>query len=382
MDTQNYKYNFEIISKELTYFERILLKLEQIRYIRHPDRFYTETAYQKKVDGKLSYYYLFNKIKSNNFNRGSGYLTHGLDFYKGSFHGQMIRALINFCNLDHSSLILDPFCGCGTTLIEAKLLGFNSIGIDINPIACLNSKVKTELLDVPLNNLLTNNKRFLNFAYFEQLFPIENFNSFLNSDIRELFYSFIFTRAIASENRLGINKKVGFERNFNKAIYTLKQFEKLKKEIEIQFGNVNVFFDDSISFLRKLKSNSIDAIITSPPYIDLIDYIEEDIYQINLLLRREKIQKLKKNSIGNPFKNKLFTLKLYWNKLNLIIKELYRVLKLDKNCILIISNYGNMVNQLTTLVKNHRFLIEKILPRKVHNIKRKNNTEYVLFLKK
>ena len=147
MYNQSNRFNFVPISDELTEFEKKLSKLELIRYIEHPELFYKEAAYFKKVDEKDSYYYLFSKIKSNDFNKGSGYLTHGFDFYRGSFHGQMIRGLINYCNLKGDSIILDPFCGSGTTLVESSLLGFNSIGIDINPIACLNSKIKTNVLN-------------------------------------------------------------------------------------------------------------------------------------------------------------------------------------------------------------------------------------------
>ena len=41
------------------------------------------------------------------------------------------------------STIVDPFCGCGTTLIGAQQLGYESYGFDINPISVLVSRVKT-----------------------------------------------------------------------------------------------------------------------------------------------------------------------------------------------------------------------------------------------
>ena len=40
-------------------------------------------------------------------------------------------------------LILDPFCGSGTALVEAQRAGFDAVGIDLNPIACRISRVKT-----------------------------------------------------------------------------------------------------------------------------------------------------------------------------------------------------------------------------------------------
>ncbi|KKK50156.1 hypothetical protein LCGC14_3127840, partial [marine sediment metagenome] len=126
------------------------------------------------------------------YNKGSGYLTHGFDFYKGNFHGQMIRGLINYSNLDRNSLILDPFCGSGTTLIEAKLLGFNSIGIDINPTACLNTRIKTESLDTPIGHLLSDNQDFFNLSIYPKIIKKQNYIDTLNDDFKKLFYVFLF----------------------------------------------------------------------------------------------------------------------------------------------------------------------------------------------
>ena len=43
--------------------------------------------------------------------------------------------------------ILDPFCGSGVVLREAQKLGISATGLDINPIAVLNSKVLTNAPD-------------------------------------------------------------------------------------------------------------------------------------------------------------------------------------------------------------------------------------------
>lgn len=44
--------------------------------------------------------------------------------------------------------VLDPFCGSGTTLVESVQRGHSAIGIDLNPIACLMSRVKTTRWEV------------------------------------------------------------------------------------------------------------------------------------------------------------------------------------------------------------------------------------------
>ena len=382
MYNQSNRFNFVPISDELTEFEKKLSKLELIRYIEHPELFYKEAAYFKKVDEKDSYYYLFSKIKSNDFNKGSGYLTHGFDFYKGSFHGQMIRGLINYCNLKGDSIILDPFCGSGTTLVESNLLGFNSIGIDINPIACLNSKIKTNLLNCNVNRLSNDNKKYFKLGYYDKYkVHLTDFTDVLKSDIKELFYLFIFLRAISIEFRFSTDRKIGFKNIYYKLINVLKSFENLKKEININLGESSILFGDCLIELKNLKSNSIDAIITSPPYIDLIDYIQEDLTPINYLIKKEKIEFLKSKSIGNKFRNYSLTEKLYWNKIDLFLKELIRILKPNKNFILIVNNYKNMSEKFEEILIANYFLIERILKRVVVNIKKKNNTEFVYFLK-
>lgn len=383
MHSLKYKYDFEPISENLTKFELELSNLEKIRYIEFPEQFYKESAYYKKIDGKTSYYYLFSKIKSRNYTRGSGYLTHGFDFYKGNFHGQMVRGLINYCNLKKGSTILDPFCGSGTTLIESKLLGFNSIGIDINPIACLNTKIKVELLEAPLDYLLLNNKKYFDLDYYESNFPVKlNFQDFLKSDIKELFYVFLFTRAISDEIYISKDKNQAFKLNFHKVVNVLKAFEQLKKSIDLEFGESKVFFNDSIKKLEQTDSNSIDAIITSPPYIDLIDYIKMDIHQIIRILTLDHIKFLRKKLIGRELKHQIITEKIYWQEINTILKELYRILKKNHNLIIVIGNYRNMKDKFVNIAKKNRFLIDRLLKREVFNLKYERKFEYVLFLKK
>ena len=45
--------------------------------------------------------------------------------------------------------VLDPFCGSGTVLLEAALRGHLAIGVDVNPLARLLSRVKTTRLHAP-----------------------------------------------------------------------------------------------------------------------------------------------------------------------------------------------------------------------------------------
>jgi DNA methylase len=80
------------------------------------------------------------------------YSVHGLHEYKGKFNPQVARALINTAGLPKEALVLDPFCGSGTTLVECAHSGFQAIGADINPLATMiaNAKAKALLCDPDL----------------------------------------------------------------------------------------------------------------------------------------------------------------------------------------------------------------------------------------
>ena len=66
--------------------------------------------------------------------------------YPARFIPDIPRELISALGCDKGAVVLDPFCGSGTTLLEAQRAGFESVGIDLNPIACLISSVKTQEL--------------------------------------------------------------------------------------------------------------------------------------------------------------------------------------------------------------------------------------------
>jgi len=63
--------------------------------------------------------------------------------YPAKFIGDIPRALLDALPLPKGTVVFDPFCGCGTSLLEAQRRGVESVGIDLNPIACLIARVKT-----------------------------------------------------------------------------------------------------------------------------------------------------------------------------------------------------------------------------------------------
>lgn len=66
----------------------------------------------------------------------------GVHPYPAKFVAELPRAVLECLPVQTGTAVLDPFCGSGTTLVECQRLGLPSVGIDLNPIACLMSRVK------------------------------------------------------------------------------------------------------------------------------------------------------------------------------------------------------------------------------------------------
>lgn len=69
--------------------------------------------------------------------------THGIHFYPAKLIPQIPALFLDSIRLPENATVLDPFCGSGTVLLESVLRGHNAIGADANPLARLITKVKT-----------------------------------------------------------------------------------------------------------------------------------------------------------------------------------------------------------------------------------------------
>lgn len=85
--------------------------------------------------------------------------VHGLHRYKAKFFPRLIRSFITsnrnkLPSLSSGKVVLvDPFVGSGTALVESTLLGIESIGIDIDLLSCVISRAKLKLMQMDLQKL-------------------------------------------------------------------------------------------------------------------------------------------------------------------------------------------------------------------------------------
>ncbi|MCS7227106.1 MAG: site-specific DNA-methyltransferase, partial [Gloeomargarita sp. SKYB31] len=76
----------------------------------------------------------------------TSYATHGYHRYPAKFIPQLAARLIQEYSVE-GDLVIDPFMGSGTALVEAKLLKRSSVGVDINPVAHLVACAKTQAVE-------------------------------------------------------------------------------------------------------------------------------------------------------------------------------------------------------------------------------------------
>ena len=79
-------------------------------------------------------------------------------FITGTASFSLVRKYLNRFGVAPGACVLDPFCGTGTTLVECRKLGVASVGLEPNPMTCLASQVKVDW-DVDPNALLKHAKK-------------------------------------------------------------------------------------------------------------------------------------------------------------------------------------------------------------------------------
>lgn len=254
--------------------------------------------------------------------------VHRLHPYLGKFIPQLVEVFLRMY-FRPGETVYDPFCGSGTTLVEANALGVNAIGCDISGFNCLLSKVKTqdydirqvrsEVLDILQTaddrcrpNLFssvdddamsdTDNSYLLEWYAPQARHELLTYRNLIdNYHYRDLLKIILCRSArsarLTTHFDLDFPKKpqtesyhcykhsricsptqeaLGFLRR-----YSLDTIERIEEFTAVRTdAKVTIFNDDS----RYTKlPEQINGIITSPPYVGMIDYHEQHRYAYELL---------------------------------------------------------------------------------------------------
>ncbi|GIV30150.1 MAG: DNA methyltransferase C1 [Bacteroidia bacterium] len=384
----------EIFELELAYLEyRMLDKTEYLE----------RTAYAKSFNGKNSLHFLRYSEMSEEISKNrtstanlyfknrlfsTGYATHGLFPYRGKFHPQLIKGIINILGIKKGETILDPMAGSGTTNIEASLLGINSYAIDISPFCQFMIKTKYEALKIDLD-LLNSVKLDVDklFNYFSQKNILQKIEK-IETGKKEIYQLALlaYLDALGYSNRIeSSNHQKLFVKVLNRYVETVKSILSNKFFDKHQLGNVSIL-PDSDALNIKLPDNSIDGIITSPPYSFAIDYVENDKDQLEYL--GYDTNELKQNLIGLKGKTKLEKLENYFSDMNKFLGEASRVLKQNKFFVLIVGSNTNQTGgirleeNIINSAKNHRLKLVKSILKPIKGIRNTMTEEYILFFEK
>ena len=384
----------ELFEYELAYLEyKTLNKNEYIE----------RTAYGKSLKSKQSLHFLkYSEIPeslsesrsaatSSYFKNGlfsTGYATHSLFPYRGKFHPQLIKGIINIIGIKKGEVIIDPMAGSGTTNIEAALMGIDSYAIDISPFCQIMIETKFNALSIDLDLLEKadlNSSKWFNFFNKENILQELNKN---NEEKRKIYYLAL----LAYLDALGYSKRVVrsnheqlFQKVINRYVETVKNLLKNGYYQKSAIGKVEIL-ESSDAINIELPNESIDGIITSPPYSFAINYVENDKDQLEYLGYNTK--QLKDQLIGLKGKNKKEKLEIYFNDMDTCCKEAARILKKNKYFVMIIGSNTNQTGGIRleeTIINSasrYNMALVKSILKPIKGMRNTMKDEYILIFEK
>lgn len=336
LELQSFGVNFEV-TNGMREFKLIETKDEEM--LRK------KLAYFKFVKGKPTDY--FQIIQKNRTRSVNQYLTHWIYPYKGKFHPQMIRALLNIIGLEQGDTVLDPFIGSGTTAVEAQLLGINCIGIDISPLCVLQSKVMTESIDVL--SQIREWKEEITKRIRPSLFNLEGKTidgavSLIPDEKVKNFYRMAKLVAISDNARRGREFSNAFLKNLEVMISSVSDYVEIVKKLNLKLGKIDIRTGDSRAL--HLNNESIDGIVTSPPYSIALDYVSNDAHALKEL--GYDLSEIREEFVGVRGKGQT-RIDLYNEDMRKSLEEMFRVLKPKKYAVIVIGNATYMGQEIKTV---------------------------------
>jgi len=237
----------------------------------------------------------------------TSYLTHSLHPYPAKFPPQLPKKILEDYAIKGQT-VLDPFCGSGTTLIEARIFGANAIGVDVNGLSVLLSEVKATPLteqqfsivqafilkiekviskwksenrpQIKIKEIEGQEHWFQNNVSEEITFLLNEISKQTDNDIQNFLKIVLSSIIVRVSNQDSDTRFAAIEKNVING-YTLEVFCKKAKEYNSRMAEfselvhysteLQVYNADSRN-LDFIKDNSIDIIITSPPYANTYDY--------------------------------------------------------------------------------------------------------------
>ena len=252
------------------------------------------------------------------------YVTHGLHPFKGKFYPQLAKSLLNISGAPVGARVFDPYCGSGTTLVEGMLNGFATYGCDVNPLAAKIAHAKTAILTVPRDIVDLSIKAILDrlshrrgaLPHTLEQFPESTHEELLSWFPEPVLYklNWLLTQVRLMGNHTLIDffevvissiiREVSDQdpndlriRRRKEALQDAPVLEMCRERLEHHHHRLQKYWSvagrqpgrlippivtqgdsrriETIQMLG-LQSNSVDCVVTSPPYATALPYIDTD----------------------------------------------------------------------------------------------------------
>ena len=349
-----------------------------------------------------------------NFDTNQNYPRHSWFDIKEGYSTDLVKnVLLDLKIKKQDGYIMDPFSGSGTSVLASSILGYQSIGIEVNPFLYFLSKIKCVNYSNKFNLLLNNFKKLdikkqslsevpklsiskkLFKNQLNEILRIKNWiKQIKDKNCKELFFcAYLCSLDKASfakkdgnglkypKNKVPLKFKDVFVNNLEKFIEDTKKVKIDKKPLIFQGNNLQIL--NQKSFEKKYR-NKISLCVFSPPYANCFDYTE--VYKTELwfgdFVKEYKDLRNLRNKTLSSHLNKTFTdvkilkeiipyidkikIKKLWSKkiinmlinyfyeMDILLSKLNTLIRKNGKCVIVVGNssYGNVAIPTDEILKN------------------------------
>jgi len=334
---------------------------------------------------------------------------HYLHKYKGKGDPRISRALINLLKVKEGDTILDPFVGSGAFIADAPTMGINAIGIEVLNIGKMIAEIKcnlginigdlresiiklfenidstlfkqdirkelAELMEKIRENTANNSAYRKIEPHLGKIFSLkEAIEKIENNEIKNFLLILLSQQIVEYSEKNRAWDIVGSLKSYVEDRYlVLYSTQKLAEILGVNLhgSKVKIIKGDSTN-MSILKDNSIDGILTSPPYFDALDYIGNNKISILILGLDEDLtwestkdfyeakhrDEFKHDTLPLFVSDKYFSIELPTSSLNLI-KLLQKSRRIYKATV--VENYLKMMKlsfeECYRVLKEHKYYL-------------------------